>query len=108
MKLCSIMYQLLYSMYQSRVINSRWITYVKSLLEDVGLSVFGIINVFCILMTFISDQFIQKWQSNLEQASRDEFYSMFKTSFCLEKYLLRLRIDKRVYTFVFAKYAVQI
>ena len=28
---------------------------------------------------------------------RDEFYSMLKTEFCLEKYLLRLRIDKRVY-----------
>jgi hypothetical protein len=43
------MYQLMYSMYQSRVINSRWITYVKSLLNDIGLSYVG--NNQCILHT---------------------------------------------------------
>ena len=37
-KSCSNMYQLLYSMYQSRAINSKWIIYVKSLLDDTGLS----------------------------------------------------------------------
>jgi len=45
----------------------------------------------------LSDQFIQKWHSYIEQASRGEFYCMFKTEFCLENYLLRLRTDKRIY-----------
>ncbi len=103
-KLCSNMYQLLYSMHQSRAINSKWITYVKSLLDDTGLSY--VWNNQCILHTndikftvkqILSDQFIQKWHSYIEQASRGEFYSMFKTEFCLENYLLRLRTDKRVY-----------
>ena len=91
-------------MYQSRAINSKWITYVKSLLDGTGLSY--VWNNQCILHTndikftvkqILSDQFIQKWHSYIEQASRGEFYSMFKTEFCLENYLLRLRTDKRIY-----------
>jgi hypothetical protein len=84
-KLCSNMYQLLYSIYQSRVINSNWITYVKSLLDDTGLSY--VWNNQCILHTndikitvkeILSDKFVPKWHSYIEQASRGEFYSMFK------------------------------
>ena len=105
------MYQLLYSMYQSTAINSKWITYVKSLLDGTGLSY--VWNNQCILHTndikftvkqILSDKFVPKWHSYIEQASRGEFYSMFKTEFCLENYLLRLRTD----IYIFAKYAVQI
>ena len=79
------MYQLLYSIYQSRVINSNWITYVKSLLDDTGLSY--VWNNQCILHTndikitakeILSDKCVPKWHSYIEQASRGEFYSMFK------------------------------
>ena len=82
-----------------------------SLLDGTGLSY--VWNNQCILHTnvikftvkqILSDQFIQKWYSYIEQASRGEFYSMFKTDFCLENYLLRLRTDKRI----FVKYAIQI
>ena len=103
-KSCSNMYQLLYYMYQSRAINSKWITYVKSLLNDTVLSYVWINQ--CILHTndikftlrqILSDQFIQKWHSYIEQSSRGKFYSICKTEFCLEHYLLRSRTDKRVY-----------
>ena len=40
-----------------------------------------------------------KWHSHIEQASRGGFYSMFKTEFWLENYLLRLRTDKSVHIY---------
>jgi hypothetical protein len=87
-KLCSNMYQLLYFMHRSRAINSKWITYVKSLLDDTVLSY--VWNNQCILHTndikftlrqILSDQLIQKWHSYIEQSSRGKFYSIFKTEF---------------------------
>ena len=38
----------------------------------------------------LSDQFIQKWHSDINNSSRGQFYSGFKNDFCLENYLLRL------------------
>ena len=38
----------------------------------------------------LQDQYIQKWFSDINNSSRGEYYSKFKTEFKLENYLLRL------------------
>jgi hypothetical protein len=43
-------------------------------------------------MTFsvLFDQYIQHWFQQINSSSRGEFYSIFKTEFKLEPYLIRL------------------
>jgi hypothetical protein len=38
----------------------------------------------------LRDQFIQKWDSEINNSSHRQFYLGFKHDFCLENYLLRL------------------
>jgi hypothetical protein len=45
----------------------------------------------------LHDQFIQKWFSDIENSSRGEFYSLFKTNFGLENYLLKLPVQNRIW-----------
>ena len=39
----------------------------------------------------LHDQFIQSWYSNINNSSRDHFYSLYKTDFALEKYSVNLK-----------------
>jgi hypothetical protein len=43
----------------------------------------------------LQDQFIQKCFSDIDNASRGEFYSHFKKEFILEPYILRLKREFR-------------
>jgi putative lipoic acid-binding regulatory protein len=45
----------------------------------------------------LQDQYIQKWFSDINNSSRGEYYSKFKTEFKLENYLLRLNAVHRNY-----------
>jgi hypothetical protein len=45
----------------------------------------------------LQDQYIQKWFSNINNSSRREYYSKFKTEFELENYLFRLNAVYRNY-----------
>jgi hypothetical protein len=52
------------------------------------------INIYIFLITVkqrLQDQFIQKWLSDIDNASRGEFYSHFKKELIHEPYLLRLK-----------------
>jgi len=45
----------------------------------------------------LQDQYIQKWFSDINNSSRGEYYSKFKTEFKLENYLFRLNAVHRNY-----------
>ena len=50
-----------------------------------------------ILKQKLVDQFIQHWFSQINNASRGEFYGIFKNEFNLEPYLVRLQPSDRIY-----------
>ena len=58
------------------------------------------INPDCLKVTIkqrLQDQYIQKWFSDINNSSRGEYYSKFKTEFKLENYLFRLNAVHRNY-----------
>jgi hypothetical protein len=50
-----------------------------------------------ILKQKLLDQYIQHWFQQINSSSRGEFYSIFKTEFKLEPYLIRLHPSDRIY-----------
>jgi len=103
-KLSGIMYNLLYSMYSSENYNSKWLLFVKSVLDETGLSLvwnnqsaLHSNDVKIVVKQILCDQFIQKWHSDIDSSSRGQLYSLFKADFCLEKYLIKLEKEKRLY-----------
>ena len=50
-----------------------------------------------LLNQILQDQFIQKWFSDYQNSSRGQFYSSFKIIFCLEKYLIKLPENNRIW-----------
>ena len=83
--------------------NSKWINFVKSILDNAGFSyVWNNQSFLCSneiklsVKKILQDQFVQKWNSETINSSRGEFYSIFKTDFGLENYLLRLMNNRRI------------
>ena len=78
--------------------------YTKSIFDETGLSNIWdgqkYINPDFLKVTIkqrLQDQYIQKWFSNINNSSRREYYSKFKTEFELENYLFRLNAVYRNY-----------
>jgi len=97
-KLSGKIYQLLLTLHSSGSNKFKWINYVKSILDDTGFSNIWNsqqnININFLKTTVkqrLQDQFIQKWFSDIDNASRGEFYSHLKKKNILEPYLLRLQ-----------------
>ena len=49
------------------------------------------------LVSFGSDQFVQKWLSDIYSSSPGQIYSVFKKDFCIENYLPRLSEHSRIW-----------
>ena len=100
-KLCSHLYRLMLCLKQKGHNSFRWINYVESIFNDIGLgyifaSQFGYYDK-NILKQTLQGQFIQSWFSDIENSSRGQFYSLFKTEHILEKYLLNLPENYRIW-----------
>jgi hypothetical protein len=93
-KLSSILYKLMLSLYEQNQQNFKWIKYVESIFNEVGLGYIfqNQVGYFDknMVKEILRDQFIQKWHRDINNSSRGQFYSGFKNDFCLENYLLRL------------------
>ena len=95
-KLSSKLYRLMYKLHMNGTTNFKWISFVQSVFNDIGLS-YVFESQFPICMSSIKsaikqrlcDQFIQKWFSDLDNSAR-EFYKVVKKKFKFEKYLIRL------------------
>ena len=81
-KLSGMLYQLLLDMHNGGYCNSKWTSYVKSILDHTGLSfVWNNQNVLdknyikLYIKQILCDQFIQKWFSDIGNSSRGQFYS---------------------------------
>ena len=101
-KLSGKLYQLLLNMHNLGECNSKWILFVKSILDNAGLSyvwnnhiVLSKMDIKMYVKQILQDQFIQKWYSDIENSSRGQFYMMFKRDFGLEKYLTVLKKNRR-------------
>lgn len=103
-KLSSIMYRLMFKLHQSNPIHFKWITYVKSIFDECGLSFIWNDQIHMnrnvlksVLKQKLLDQYIQHWFQQINSSSRGEFYGIFKTEFKLEPYLIRLHPSDRIY-----------
>ena len=95
-KLSSIMFKLLFSLQQNNICNSKWVSLVKSIFDDRGLSYIFMNQLYIDLSLFkpiikqTRDQFIQRWHRNINNSSRGSFYGLFKYQFGTENYLIKL------------------
>ena len=78
---------------RNQIIKKRhWATNMKTLIESLGFgeawyNQFVDIPNLNVIRTRIRDQFMQHWCNHINNTPKLEYYSMFKTTFCFEKYL---------------------
>ena len=94
----SILYRLVLQIHQSGNHDFKWISFAMSIFGNTGL---GYININIhslkpVLKEHLHDHFIQQWFIDIENSSRDEFYSIFKFEFGFEKYLSKLSVKNRI------------
>ena len=94
----------MFKLHQGNATHFKWITYVKSIFDECGLSFIWNDQIpmskellKTILKQKLVDQFIQHWFSQINNASRGEFYGIFKNEFNLEPYIVRLQPSDRIY-----------
>ena len=94
----------MFKLHESKQGHFKWISYVKSIFDETGLSFIWNDQMYMdknilksILKQNLTDQFIQNWFSQINSSSRGEFYGLFKHEFKLEPYLLRLAVSDRLY-----------
>ena len=71
----------------------KWLQHIKSTLcnidrNDIWLNqqnLYG--NIKCVVKNTLTDQFIQRWQSQLQQSSKGKNYNVFKETISFENYL---------------------
>ena len=103
-KLSGQIYRLLFDLLISGNRDIPWVNYIKSIFDETGFSNIWdghkYINPEFFKVTIkqrLQDQYIQKWFSDINNSSRGEYYSKFKTEFKLENYFLRLNAVHRNY-----------
>ena len=96
-KLCKTMYMYLYNCYIRGEINNKWLVCIKNILDSCGLSFVwhqqnpvSVKWLENIVKQNLKDQFVQKWNSELDSSSKGAIYRIFKCNFCCEDYLLIL------------------
>ena len=93
-KLSRIMYNCLFNMYNSGVYKSPWISQVKQILDNCGLSYIWLsqeCNTNWLKLAVeqsMKDQFLQKWKSELSKMTSCDIYIECKQEFKLENYLM--------------------
>jgi hypothetical protein len=103
-KLSGKIYRLLFKLFISGNRDIPWMNYIKSIFDETGFSNIWdgqkYINPEFLKVTIkqrLQNQYIQKWFSDIDNSSRGEYYSKFKTELKLENYLLRLNAVHRNY-----------
>ena len=87
----------LYQMLLSDWVNVKWISKIKNILDESGLSyiwdmqyVHCAVNLMKILKLNFKDQFLQQWNSEMQVSNKGKMYSMLKKGFEMENYLKTL------------------
>ncbi len=102
-KLSYIMYKCLLQLHTSGVYSSPWITFIRSICNDCGMSGIwtsqSIVNPKWFKQAVklrLKDQWITKWSNNLQNKSICSSYNLFKEIYVLEDYLLKLSKGNRI------------
>ena len=101
-KISNIIYRLLKSLYDKEVYKSPWLSKIKEILDNAGLSYLwqsNTINPYWLKRTInqnLSDSFKQNWNEETQSSSQCLNYRIFKKSFKLEKYLTLLDSNDRI------------
>ena len=88
------MYNFLLNLFNTGTYESPWVSQVKRILDDCGLSYIWLTqkcNINWLKLAVeqrMKDQFVQKWKSELNSMTSCDTYVEFKLEFKLEKYLL--------------------
>jgi hypothetical protein len=103
-KLSSVLYKLMLKIHESSPADYKWIKYIKSIFDEIGLSFIWNDQIHIkkdllksIVKQKLFDQFIQTWFSQMNNSTRDKLYGSFKNEFKLEPYLLRLNKSENIY-----------
>ena len=87
-KLSSILYKLMFKLHDQNPSHFKWISYVKSIFDDTGLSFIWNDQIPMernvlknLISSKLNDQFIQKWFSQMNNSSLGLFYSEYKRGF---------------------------
>ena len=102
-KFCYVMYQCLFRLYTENTHKSQWLIYIKSLLDNSGLSGIwldqAVNNQLWLKLAYvriIKDQWITEWRATLRSKTSCNTYALCKDNFCLEKYLTSLPKPSRI------------
>ena len=90
-------------LHNTRNINFKWITYLKSIFDNTGLSYIWIQQYPADLKQLkatvkqkLTDEFIQNLSKQIKNSSRGEFYEFFIEEFGLENYVLNIVQKERL------------
>ena len=96
-KISRNMYTLLRQMHDKNVYTSKWMSYVKSILDTCGLSniwsQYENVNVKWLKLKVkqtLQDHFIQEWHESMQTNRKAINYRLFKTEFKFENYLVKV------------------
>ena len=100
-KLSGILYQMIYMLHGSCQFSFKWISFMQNMFNNLGFSYIWdaqlpltMADIKTEVKQRLIDHFCQKLFDDMENSSRGKFYSSFKTTLNLEKYLLNLNSDR--------------
>ncbi len=101
-KYSSRMYNQLRIMFDNNILKTKWMMYIKGILDECGLSYVwnqNKINAKWLILQVkqtLKDIFVQQWLGQLDNSNKTLNYRMYKTEFRFEKYLIELPVELRV------------
>jgi len=103
-KYSNILYRIIYYKYINDFFQCPWLNYIKRILDNCGLSnvwefqgLFDKNWVSSKVKSILHDQFLQKWNSEIENSSKCICYKIFKDTFEFEEYLDNLEYNQRIH-----------
>ena len=103
-KLSNVLYEIMLRLYNDGTYEWPWLVFIKKLLDDAGLSYVWYdqreVNVNWLKVTIdrnLKDQWLQKWNAELQEKSSCSTYRLYKKQYELEPHLM-LTNDFRIYT----------
>ena len=101
-KIVCVLYKFLRLQHSKNGISNPWVNCIHKILSSCGFpniwhgqDSLDKNMVLAIVKQRLSDQFIQKWSSDIENSSKGQNYRIYKSQFGCEKYLAKLPIKLR-------------
>ena len=96
-KICTVLYRTMYNLHEKGILHCQWIAKIKSILNNIGCSHYWYMqnvpnfNLFKQkIKSVLFDQYLQTWNSSINESAKCLNYRIYKTDLKLENYLLCL------------------